>query len=86
MHGSIVSQAANPTHIAHQTPAKNVNMVFDSADLDRWAVEIVASASEIRVEAVAQIADGEKAHAVLRREHDVQINLGDGLWQWWFPL
>jgi hypothetical protein len=54
-------------------------MVFDPTDFDRRAVQFVAGACKIGVEVLTEFAVSEKSLAVLRREHNVQVNLSDGL-------
>jgi hypothetical protein len=54
-------------------------MVFDTADFNCRAVELVADTREIGVSPLPQVAIREKPLAVLGRIHDVQVDLGDRL-------
>lgn len=60
--------------------ARNMDMVLHSSDPERWRAEMTASARQVSVHFPAQGTIREERSAVLGQEHDVEIDLGQRLW------
>src|SRR5262245_32343823 len=58
-----------------------MDVVCDASNLDRRRIAAFECACEIRVRTVAELFVREKRAAILRREHDVQVDLREGLGQ-----
>ena len=74
-------------HVANQVgdldvaaeAAQKMDVVFDSSDDDRRAVQIVESSRQIGMHVRLQPFGLQERRAVLRGEYDVQIDLREGL-------
>jgi hypothetical protein len=59
--------------------AKDMDVVFNCVDLQRWTTEIIERPNEVTIESLTKRRIFEKRSAVLRAEYDMNQDFGEGL-------
>jgi len=59
---------------------EQMNMVFHATDEERWAIELLGDAAEIRMQRVARGFVAQERPAILGGKDQVDVNGGKGLW------